>query len=37
MRILGNILKFAFAGILIVGHIIASIVGAIMCAVTSQN
>ena len=37
LKIVGTIGRFALAGALIVGHIVMSIIGALICAITSQG
>lgn len=36
-RVIGTIGRFALAGLIIVWHFVMNIVGAIICAVTSQG
>lgn len=36
-KIVGTIGKFALAGALIAGHFVMSIIGALICAITSQG
>ena len=37
LKIVGTIGRFALAGALIVGHLVMSIIGALICAITSQG
>lgn len=37
MKVIGKIFKFTFVGVLLIGNLIANIIGVILCAVTSQN
>ena len=37
LKIVGTIGKFALAGALIIGHSVMSIIGALICAITSQG
>lgn len=37
LKIVGTSGRFALAGALIVGHFIMSIIGALICAITSQG
>lgn len=37
LKIVGLIGRFAFAGALIIGHFVMSIIGALICAITSQG
>ena len=37
LKIVGTIGKFALAGALIIGHFVMSIIGALICAITSQG
>lgn len=37
LKIVGTIGRFALAGALIVGHFVMCIIGALICAITSQG
>lgn len=37
LKIVGIIGRFALAGALIIGHFVMSIIGALICAITSQG
>ena len=37
LKIVGAVGRFALAGALIVGHLVMSIIGALICAITSQG
>ena len=37
LKIVGIIGRFALAGVLIAGHFVMSIIGALICAITSQG
>ena len=37
LKIVGTVGKFALAGVLIAGHFVMNIVGALICAITSQG
>lgn len=37
LKIVGTIGRFALAGALIVGHFVMSIIGALICVITSQG
>ena len=37
LKIVGTIGRFALAGARIVGHVVMSIIGALICAITSQG
>ena len=37
LKIVGKVGRFALAGALIVGHFVMSIIGALICAITSQG
>lgn len=37
LKIVGTMGRFALAGALIIGHIAMNIVGALICAITSQG
>ena len=37
LKIVGTIGRFALAGSLIIGHFVMSIIGALICAITSQG
>ena len=37
LKIVGTIGRIAFAGVLIVGHFVMNIIGALICAITSQG
>ena len=37
LKIVGTIGRFALAGALIVGHFVMSIIGALICEITSQG
>lgn len=37
LKIVGAVGRFALAGALIVGHFVMSIIGALICAITSQG
>ena len=37
LKIVGTIGRFALAGALIIGHFVISIIGALVCAITSQG
>ena len=37
LKVIGIIGRFALAGALIVGHFVMSIIGALICAITSQG
>ena len=36
LKVIGTIGRFALAGALIIGHFVMSIIGALICAITSQ-
>ena len=37
LKIVGFIGRIAFAGVLIAGHFVMNIIGALICAITSQG
>ena len=37
LKIIGTIGRFALAGALIIGHFVMNIIGALICAITSQG
>lgn len=37
LKIVGTIGRFALAGALIMGHFVMSVIGALICAITSQG
>jgi len=37
LKVVGTIGRFALAGALIVGHFVMCIIGALICAITSQG
>ena len=37
LKVIGTIGRFALAGALIIGHFVMSIIGALICAITSQG
>lgn len=37
LKIVGTIGRFELAGALIIGHFVMSIIGALICAITSQG
>ena len=37
LRIVGTIGRFTLAGVVILGHFVMSIIGALICAITSQG
>ena len=37
LKIVGTIGRFTLAGVLIIGHFVMSIIGALICAITSQG
>lgn len=37
LKIVGTVGRFALAGALIIGHFVMNIIGALICAVTSQG
>lgn len=37
LKIVGTIGRFALAGALVVGHFVMCIIGALICAITSQG
>ena len=37
LKVVGTIGGFALAGALIIGHFVMSIIGALICAITSQG
>ena len=37
LKIVGTIGRFALAGALIIGHFVMSVIGALICAITSQG
>ena len=37
LKVIGTIGRFALAGVLIAGHFVMNIIGALICAITSQG
>lgn len=37
LKIVGTVCRFALAGALIIGHFVMNIIGALICAITSQG
>ena len=37
LKIVGTIGRFTLAGVLIIGHFVMSIIGSLICAITSQG
>lgn len=37
LKIVGTVGRFALAGALIIGHFVMGIIGALICAITSQG
>ena len=37
LKVVGTIGRFTFAGVLIAGHFVMNIIGALICAITSQG
>ena len=37
LKVVGTIGRFALAGVLIAGHFVMNIMGALICAITSQG
>ena len=37
LKVIGTIGRFALSGVLIIGHFVMNVIGALICAITSQG